>query len=152
MLVLCLMFLTVSCMLLAAFSIGPVPQEILLSPVHLVRYASKFKSFPCHILWHGLPGFESPSTHFHRCGPLKVTRWCISCVFCVHLVFQHRLRDLDGQLIKMLSVWNILFMPPGMITRSHFSRHGWTFTFYLVWPWELSETSTNTGITVQLII
>jgi hypothetical protein len=57
-----------------------MPQEIVLTPVHLVRDASNFKAFHYHILQNISPGFENPPTHFRWHGPFKATHQC-------HLMF-----------------------------------------------------------------
>jgi hypothetical protein len=49
--------------------------------------------------------------------------------------------DLNGWLIMMLSGCNIPVMPPGVITRLHFSLQNRAFTFLVVRPQKLSTTS-----------
>jgi hypothetical protein len=65
----------------------------------------------------------------------------VSCVFCTHSLYERQMCALNGRLITMSRGCNIPVMPPGVITRSHFSCHNWTFTFSVVWPRKLSKTS-----------
>jgi hypothetical protein len=46
--------------LMTAFFVGPMPQEILLTPVHLVIDASNFTAFCHHILRNSSPSFQIP--------------------------------------------------------------------------------------------
>jgi hypothetical protein len=74
---------TISRILLAAFFIGLMPQEIVLTPIHPVRDDNNIKEFHYHILQNRLPGFEKPSAHFHQSGSFKATHWChLVCLLC----------------------------------------------------------------------
>jgi hypothetical protein len=63
-------------------------------------------------------------------------------------LFECRMYALNGWLIMISSSCNILVMPPGMITRLHFSHQNWVFTFSVVWLVSYLKPRSITGLTV----
>jgi hypothetical protein len=138
-----LVFFAIIRVLLATFFVGPMPQEIDLTPVHLVRDASNFLLFAiisCKI------DCQASRIHQHISVSVALLRRpviVVSCVFCAHWLYERRICALNGRLIMTLSGCNIPVMPPGMITRSHFCHRNWAFIFSVVWSQKISKTSTD---------
>jgi hypothetical protein len=129
-------FCSIIFILLGALFIGSMLQEIILTPISLVRHANNLKDLRCHVMQNRSPGFVPVGISLLR-RPLGI----VLCVFSAHLLHEHWMCALNCWLIRISYGCNISVMPPGMIERSNFYCHNWAFTFSVVWPWRISKTS-----------
>jgi hypothetical protein len=105
---------TVSNVLLAAFFLRPVPQEIILTPIHPVRDSSNFKGLCYHILENRLVAIENPLAYSCECGLFKVT--------CRHRVLSF-LHPFSIWTLNMCFKWPIDYSDRWLQHVSHASRY-----------------------------
>jgi hypothetical protein len=144
-------FFTITNVLLEAFPVGLMPQEMALTPVHLVRDASNFKAFHHHILWNRSQGFKNPLAHFCQCGPYNAT--CQQCLMC----FLHSITlwMSNLQFLKPID-WVVWLQHPGHVSWCDYqvtplSLHLGLHTFWGFGSINCLKSARTAGITVHLV-